>query len=285
MRSLVEPQRYLFKFYYIGTNKFHGSQRQKNNLTIEQCLLEALVQKKYINDVKLSGFEVASRTDKLVSARGAAFSFISLKKPILMEINSILPNEVGLWAYTKVGKNFSSRFNSICRHYKYIVPLPINLLERDFSLNLEIIKKACKQLEGKHDFKNFTKREKLVKRTIRDILSASMTINNEYIIFDFKSKAFLRQQIRRMVKKLLELGTGMINYSEFLDLFDPSNDISYQPANPTGLILWDIEFNDNIEIKVEPKSVERMMTYLLNQKVKFGHKYQLFKILHQNNLS
>ena len=285
MRSLAEHQRYLFKFYYIGTNQFHGSQRQKDNLTIEQCLLKTLIQKNYIKNVKSSGFEAASRTDKLVSARGAAFSFISLKKPILMEINSILPDEIGLWAYAKVRENFSSRFNSICRHYKYIVPLPINLLKRDFTLNLEIIKQACRQLEGKHNFKNFTKREKLTKRTIRDIISASMMISDDYIIFDFKSKAFLRQQIRRMVKKLLELGTGIINFSEFIDLFNPSKDFSYQPADPTGLILWDIEFDDSIVIKVDPKSAERMSKYFLDQKLKFGHKHQLFKILHQNNLS
>ncbi|MFX1453567.1 MAG: tRNA pseudouridine synthase A [Promethearchaeota archaeon] len=287
MKSSLEPQRYLFKFYYIGTNKFHGSQRQINDFTIEQCLLDALIQKKYIKNVKLSGFEVASRTDKYVSARGAAFSFISLKKPILMELNSILPNEVGLWAYSKVEQNFSSRFNSVYRHYKYIVHLPINFLERDLkkNLNLEIINKAFKKLEGKHNFKNFMKREKVVKKTIRDILSASVMIKNDYLIFDFKSKAFLRQQIRRMVKKLLELGTGMIDYSDFLDLFDPLKEISYQPADPTGLILWDIKFSNDIIFQIEPKSVERMMKYFLKQKLKFGHKHQLFEVLHQDNLS
>ncbi len=285
MRNLLEPQRYLFKFYYFGTEKFHGSQRQKKHMTIEQCLLEALVNKKYFKNAKLSGFEVASRTDKLVSARGAVFSFISLKKPILMEINSMLPNEIGIWAYTKVDKDFSSRFNATYRHYKYIVPLPIKLLERDFTINIEIMHRACKQLMGRHDFINFTKREKVIKTTIRDIISASFSISNEYLIFDFKSKAFLRQQIRRMVKKILELGTGIINYSDFLDLFDPLKDISYQPADPSGLILWDIKFNDEIKFKIDPKSAERMMKYFLNQKLKFGHKYQLFKILHQNDFS
>ncbi|MFX1338054.1 MAG: tRNA pseudouridine synthase A [Promethearchaeota archaeon] len=285
MRSLITPQRYLFKFYYIGTSKFHGTQRQSDNYTVEQCLLDALIQKKYIKNAKSSKFEVASRTDKLVSARGAAFSVISLKKPILMEINSILPKEIGLWACTKVMENFTSRFNSICRHYKYIVPNPINLLEKNYEINLVLIKKACKYLEGTHNFKNFAKREKLVKNTVREILSADISVNNGYLIFNFKSKSFLRQQIRKMVKKLLELGTGMIRYSEFLDLFDPLKEFSYQPADPTGLILWDIEFNNNIKIKVDPKSFERMMNYFLNQKLKFGHKHQLFKVLHQNYLS
>jgi len=285
MRILKEPQRYLFKFYYIGTDKFHGSQRQKDYLSTEQCLIEALVKKKYINDVKTSGFEVSSRTDRLVSARGAAFSFISLKQPILMEINSILPKEMGLWAYTPVDINFSSRFNAIYRHYKYIVPQPIKFLEKHSKINLELMHKACRELMGSHDFKNFTKREKYVSKTIRNILSAEITIKNDYIILDFKSRAFLRQQIRRMAKKILELGKGEINFSDFLLLFDATKEISFQPAEPTGLILWDIKFNDKIEFVIDLKSKERMMNYFLRQRLNFGHKSQLFKILQQTDFS
>ncbi|MFX1296760.1 MAG: tRNA pseudouridine synthase A [Promethearchaeota archaeon] len=284
MKNFTVPHRYLFKFYYIGSNKFYGSQRQLDKYTIEKCLLDVLIKSKYIKNVDTSGFEVASRTDKLVSARGAAFSFISQKKPILMEINSILPTEIGLWAYTKVDMNFSSRFNALSRHYKYIAPVPVSLLKKDFVLNLDIVRKACKELEGKHNFKNFSKKEKAEKNSIRDIDSVDMNVYNGYIIFDFKSKAFLRQQVRRMVKKLLELGTGIISYSEFLDLFNPSNDFSYQPADPTGLILWDVEFHDNIKLEVDSKSAERMKRYFSNQQLKYGHKHQLFGILHQNNI-
>ena len=285
MKTYSDFNRYLFKFYYIGKNKFYGSQRQLDKNTIEGCLLNALVQNKYITNLNTSGFEVASRTDKLVSARGAAFSFISQKKPILMEINSILPKEIGVWAYCKVNLDFSSRFNALYRHYKYIAPIPIGVLEKDYVLNLDIIRKACKQLEGKHNFKNFSKKDRTGIKTIRDIQSVHMNISNKYIIFDFKSKAFLRQQVRRMVKKLLELGTGIISYSDFLDLFDPSKDISFQPADPKGLILWDVEFHKNIDLKIDIKSVERMKLYFKNQKLKFGHRYQLFNFMHQNNLS
>ncbi len=285
MGILKEPQRYLFKFYYIGTDKFHGSQRQIDYLSIEQCLIEALVKKKYINDVKTSGFEVSSRTDRLVSARGAAFSFISLKQPTLMEINSILPKEMGLWAYAPVTINFSSRFNAIYRHYRYIVIQSINFLEKHSKINLDLMQKACNELLGTHDFKNFTKREKNVSKTIRTILSAEISIKNDYIILDFKSRAFLRQQVRRMAKKILELGKGEINLSDFLLLFDPTKEISFQPAEPTGLILWDIKFNDEIEFVIDLKSKERMMDYFLRQSLNFSHKSHLFKILQQTNFS
>ena len=80
----MEKTRYLFKFYYIGHKKYHGSQRQPDYTTIEDVLITALQEKEYLIDIKQSGFEVASRTDRFVSARGSAFSFITDKKPVLM---------------------------------------------------------------------------------------------------------------------------------------------------------------------------------------------------------
>ena len=149
----MEKTRYLFKFYYIGSRKYFGSQRQPNYLTIEETLITALQEKDYITDIKKSGFEVASRTDKFVSARGSAFSFITDKTPILMEINSALPKRIGIWAYTKVPLDYYSRYNAQFRHYKYVT----RYFKR--SLNINNMKRACKALEGRHDFRNFSKQE------------------------------------------------------------------------------------------------------------------------------
>jgi len=98
--------RFIFKFYYIGSKKYHGSQRQPDYLTVEECLLNALKERKYITDDKKSGFEVASKTDKSVSARGSSFSFESEKKPILMEINAVLPKNIGIWGIPKYREIF-----------------------------------------------------------------------------------------------------------------------------------------------------------------------------------
>jgi len=271
--------------YYVGTEKYFGSQRQLNFLTIEECLLNALVRKKYINDIENSEFETASRTDRFVSARSACFSFITEKKPILMEINSALPMEMGLWAYTKVPSNFLSRYNAILRHYIYIVPTPLPILQKEYKFNIKLMEKACRLLEGRHDFVNFSKRGKELQLTVRDMESVKLTINNGFLIFHFKSRAFLRQQVRRMVKKLLEIGEGKIEYEDFLQLFDSSKFISYQPANPNGLILWDIIFDEKIKFNEDLKSKERMDRFFQNKEFLFNFKNQLFKILQHNNFS
>lgn len=281
----MEKSRYLFKMYYLGKSKYYGSQRQPHFLTIEDCVLEALINRNYIKNNKASGFEVASRTDRFVSARGACFTCVLEKKPILMEINSALPNEIGVWAYTKVPLNFSSRHNATQRHYLYVLPKPLSFYQKTNIINIDIMRKACHQLEGKHDFINFSKRDKKEKSTMRNMDCVELSIKNGYIIFQFKSRAFLRQQIRRMIKKILELGTSKIKYKDFLDLLEPSKFFSYQPANPRGLILWDIKFENKIRLKEDKKSKERMTKIFFKKELASGFKHQLFRFMQHNNFS
>jgi len=281
----MEKTRYFFKFYYIGSKKYHGSQRQPNYLTVEECLLNALKEKKYIKDDKKSGFEVASRTDKYVSARGSTFSCVTEKKPILMEINTALPKNIGIWGYSAVPQDFFSRYNALYRHYKYIVPYSSNFRRNITSNNLSQMIKACKTFEGRHDFRNFFKQENDNEKTIRDIMLASLRLDGDFLIFDFKSRAFLRQQIRRMVAKILELGLDIITFEEFLNLFNPSRTYSYQPANPLGLILWDISYGRKVEFTIDARSKERMNKFFLLQEIKFSTKQKLFSLLQRNNIS
>jgi len=281
----MEKTRYLFKFYYIGSKNYYGSQRQPDYLTVEECLLSALKERKYIKDEKKSGFEVASRTDKYVSARGSTFSFVSEKRPILMEINTALPKNIGIWGYSEVPIDFFSRYNALYRHYKYIVPYSFIFRRNITSNNLNEMIRACKTFEGRHDFSNFSKQEKDNEKTIRDIMLASLRLDDDFLIFDFKSRAFLRQQIRRMVAKIFEIGLGIINYEQFLNLFNPSKTYSYQPADPLGLILWDINYGKNLQFTVDAKSKERMNNFFLKQKIKFSTKQKLFSLMQHNNIS
>ena len=279
----MERNRYLFKIYYIGKSKYYGSQRQLDFLTIETCILNALLEKNYIKNVESSGFEVASRTDRYVSARGAFFSCILEKEPILMEINSALPIELGVWAFAKVPLNFLSRFSAIRRHYVYIVPTPLSTLQDIYSLNIDIMHIACRQLEGRHDFINFSKRDKDEKTTVRDMDFVDLSIKDDFLIFQFKSRAFLRQQVRRMVAIILELGIGEIDYDYFMRLFDSSKSFSYQPVDPKGLILWDIIYGDDIKLREDQKSKERMKNYFSKEETLFSFKRKLFTILQHHN--
>ncbi len=276
---------FLFKFYYIGRQIYYGSQRQPNFLTIEQTILDALKERGYIHEIDDTQFDFASRTDRYVSARGACFGCITKKEPILMEINSALPKEIGIWAYSEVPFEFSSRYSAILRHYIYIVPFSISHFKKTTGINIDLINKACKELEGRHDFANFSKKEGDDKNTVKDMVSVNLSIHNDFLVFQFKSKSFLRQQVRRMVKKILEIGLGDIYYEDFLNLFNSSKESSYQPADPKGLILWDIHYEEEVQFKVDSKSRERMNNYFNERNLEYKFKDQLFRALQQDNIS
>lgn len=112
-----------------------------------------------------------------------------------------------------------------------------------------------------------------------------MSIDGDFIIFDFKSRAFLRQQIRRMVAKILDIGLGIINYEDFVDLFNPAKSISYQPADPFGLILWDINYGSSVIPTVDKKSKDRMDNYFKEKEQKHASKTKLFRLIQHNNIS
>jgi len=276
---MSKPNRYFIKYYYIGSNRIYGSQRQPNLLTVEDILIQALIEKEYIEDVRSSQYEVASRTDKLVSARGAVFSFLTTKEPTLMEMNTALPKKVGVWAYCKVPNDFLSRYNAETRHYKYVYPEPVSLMKKEGNLNLDKLFSACKLLEGRHNFKNFHKRGKKETKTIRDLDEVNFIMEDDYLIFNFKSRAFLRQQIRRMTRKLIQIAKERIEIHDLNLLLESDDYISYKPADPLGLILWDIIYGENVIFKEDPKSKDRMNSFFKQKEKKYGLKRKLFNVL------
>ena len=277
----MNTKRYLFKFFYIGSKKYYGSQRQNGLETIEDCLINGLTIKGYIINATSSGFEVASRTDKLVSARGSAFSCRLEKEPILMEINSALPRDIGIWAFTEVPDVFLSRYNAIYRYYKYILPLYYFRDGISFKLDLTAIKKGCKLTSGHHDFKNFCKNDPDVEeKTVRD-LNLSVIKEGNVLIFNFKSRAYLRQQVRKIMAKLIELGKKEISLKEYSAILDPTKEYSFPPADPNGLILWDVFYGKNLKFNIGEKSLERMREYIDKSYLYYKTRVKLFEIFQQ----
>ncbi len=275
-------KRYAVKYYYIGSKKYFGSQRQAGILTIEEIIIDALKKKGYISSVADSKVEFASRTDKYVSARGACFAFSTEKILHLMELNTALPRDMGVWCHSEVPNGFSPRHDAVQRHYKYIINDSEDLIAR---MNFDLLLNALKKLEGTHDFQNFSKKGDSLKAVLtkRTINLASLQYKNGFLVFDYKSKGFLRQQVRRMTKKVIEVGIGVISFEQFLDLFDTSKNITYQPADPNGLILWDIDYEKNIKFQIELKSYNRMKLYFKNKKDTYKLKHEMFSILQEDD--
>ena len=256
---MKSAQRYFIKAYYLA-DQYFGSQRQNEENTIEDILLKRLIDKSYIKNESKSGFEAASRTDRFVSARGSVFSFITQKSFYPEELNSALPNDIGIRSVAKVPIDYKPRWNAIHRHYKYIFDYPISYVKNKSEFDIDLIKQGCNLLKGRHNFINFAKKDK-DKNTIRDLDDVKLSIINDFLILDFYSRSYLRQQIRKMIKKLIELGTGKITLEEFKSLFNPNESFSYKPYSPNGLILWDVKYTKEVIFMENKKGKERMRNF------------------------
>jgi tRNA U38,U39,U40 pseudouridine synthase TruA len=87
-----------------------------------------------------------------------------------------------------------------------------------------------------------------------------------------------------MVSKILELGTGKIEYDDFLNLFNSNLNISYQAADPRGLVLWDIKYDEKVKFNYDLKSIERMNAFFLEQEKNYRVKYKLFNVMQHNDI-
>ncbi|XP_046431478.1 tRNA pseudouridine synthase A [Neodiprion fabricii] len=111
---------------YLGKN-YYGMQRNPQMKTIEEDLIQALLQAKLINDeafetIQTIQFQRAARTDKGVSA---VRQVVSLKLPEhgkKEDINAFLPEEIRVFGIKRVTKGFNSKSSCDARSYIYTMP-------------------------------------------------------------------------------------------------------------------------------------------------------------------
>ena len=253
---LKKPVQYLIKVFYFGTN-FAGSQFQPNERTVEGVLIDTLMKLGYIASKEENQFKRASRTDLGVHARCNLFSFISDKKIYPIEINSNLPNDVGIWAYSILPDYQNPRFLPKSREYLYYYPK--FFLPENFNFSLMI--RALSLLKGTHDFKYLCKIEP-DRSTIRTIFDCECIQDPHFLKFRFVGDSFLWHQIRRTLQLLINIGSERFPISDLPDLLkaaDRFEGIQFDNADPNGLILWDMTLPEEIEqlFIIEEKSIER----------------------------
>ncbi|MBI4126055.1 MAG: tRNA pseudouridine(38-40) synthase TruA [Deltaproteobacteria bacterium] len=203
---------------YDGTH-YVGWQRQKNGLSVQECLERAL-SKMTKEKVGVTG---ASRTDAGVHAVAQVVSF-KCKKNIpptafLRGLIPLLPRDIVVTSVEEAPHGFNARKQAASKHYRYLlyqarVPSPL-LLERAWflwkPLNLTAMRKAAKVLVGHHDFACFMATGSSVKgtkRTIREIKIRFTQNDNVFLAVDVWGDGFLRHQVRNMVGTLVEVGEG-----------------------------------------------------------------------------
>ncbi len=242
----------LLTISYDGTNYF-GWQRQKNQITVQQRLEEALsmLMKK---DIEVRG---ASRTDTGVHALGQA-ALLKTETSIPIEkvpyaINSFLPDDITVTNARFVNDDFHPQYSVLKKTYQYKILNSEfkNPKLRNYSefirqpLDIEKIKEACKYFIGTHDFNAFCASGSTAKTTVRTIFDLSVFKNDDIIDIEVTGNGFLYNMVRIIAGTLIYVGIGRfepIFINEIIESKDRT--LAGKTAGPYGLTLMKIYYKE-----------------------------------------
>lgn len=243
--------RYFMTFSYDGSN-YKGYQKQPKGKTIQEEIEKAL--KKINNDVKVD-ISASGRTDAGVHALNQKAHFdldVDIDTFKLMGgLNSLTPPDIYIKKIEKVADDFHARFNVRAKEYIYKINMgEYDPIEKDYvyqynrKLDLVEMERAMKYLEGKHDFKSFSKTDEEKDDFVRTIVQTNLIRNvkdvNKFTM-SFLGTGFLRYQVRNMVGLLIEIGEGKRKSEDVLDILKAlDRKQAGVTAPPEGLYLKDV---------------------------------------------
>ncbi len=239
--------RYQILIEYVGTS-FVGWQIQKKGKSIQktiQSTLSKLLKQKII----LYG---SGRTDAGVHALEQSAHFDVKHKiqnidKMIKSLNFFLNNKMISIINIKRKKiDFHARHSAKERIYLYIIQNRISpsTLNKDREwhirkkLDINLIKKGSKKLIGKHDFSTFRSSNCSAKSPVKTINNIIINKSKNYIKLKFKSKSFLKNQVRSMVGCLKYLGEKKWNLRKFEEVITKKDRKKVAPPAPAcGLYL------------------------------------------------
>ena len=244
--------RYQILIEYLGTH-FVGWQIQKKGNSIQkviQSILSNLLKEKII----LHG---SGRTDAGVHALEQSAHFDVKNKiknidKLIKSLNFFLNKKmISIINIKKKNLNFHARYSATERSYIYLIqnrfsPSTVNK-DREWhirkKLDLNLIKKGSKKLIGTHNFSTFRASNCNAKSSVRTINKIIITKSKNRIKLKFKSKSFLKNQVRSMVGCLKYLGEKKWNLNKFEEVIKKKDRKKVAPPAPAcGLYLEKITY-------------------------------------------
>jgi tRNA pseudouridine38-40 synthase len=252
---MTSQKKFLLKISYDGTS-FAGWQTQNNSLAI-QAIIEEHLSMLLRATIKIEG---SGRTDAGVHALEQTAHFVNEydidTSNLVYRLNCVLPKSVRILSLEEVPLDFHARYSTVKKTYLYkIYNSPIMdpfLLKKvwhiSYPLDLEIMKKAMKKLEGTHDFKAFAAKNNqgvASVDSVRTLDSFSVNANDSLLEFELTSKGFMYKMVRNLVGCIVEIGSHKLE----LDAIDEAFQSGYryligQTAPACGLYLKKVYYHD-----------------------------------------
>lgn len=254
---------YLIQLQYLGF-RYHGWQKQPNVLTVQHMMQRTCQYVLQHNDFKILA---AGRTDAKVSVNETVIELFVDNEPIdltkfIQILNQNLPPDIRALSVKETDKTFNIIQHPKEKEYVYLfshgeknhpfsAPFMANITEK---LNIDIMKKAAKCMEGTHDFINFTFRPKPETQTVATLSRCEIVPNDLYTANFFPAESFMlraigsgfkRNQIRLMMGALIDLGKGDMSWAYFQEVLEAKEQIKLTHiAQASGLILHRMQLED-----------------------------------------
>ena len=239
--------RYQILIEYVGTS-FIGWQIQKKGKSVQKTV-QSILSKLFKQKIILYG---SGRTDAGVHALEQSAHF-DVKKKIqnidktVKSLNFFLNDKmISIIKIKKKTIHFHARHSAKERIYLYLIQnrLSPSTLNKDREwhirkkLDINLIKKGSKKLVGTNDFSTFRASNCSAKSPIRTMNAILVSKSKNCIKLKFKSKSFLKNQVRSMVGCLKYLGEGKWDLKKFETVFIKKDRKKVAPPAPAcGLYL------------------------------------------------
>jgi tRNA pseudouridine38-40 synthase len=236
---------------YDGT-RYHGWQRQKNALSLQEVVENALA--RIIGEtVRLTG---SGRTDAGVHARGQVANFVTKStaplRAFLHGLNSLLPMDIAVLQAEEVPLTFHARYAALWKTYEYrILNRPVRSPFHHQQawwlpglLDVAAMQEAAQALPGERDFLAFRAAGSRPGQAVRRVREAIWHRGPEGLLsFIITANGFLRGMVRSLVGTMVEIGKGKyppIYLHEVLEKRDRR--LAGPTAPPQGLFLVQVEY-------------------------------------------
>ncbi|MBQ2650202.1 MAG: tRNA pseudouridine(38-40) synthase TruA [Clostridia bacterium] len=206
------------KLSYLGT-AYHGWQRQKNGVTIQQKIEEA-IEKTCGQKVSVSG---CGRTDAGVHAENYVAS-VRMNCSIPMDrlphaLNARLPDDIVIHEAHIVPDDFDARFSCIRKEYTYRIHNSATrnpfLSDRAYfypqHLDEKKMQQAARHFVGVHDFSAVRSIGTPVRSPVREIYYLDVERHGDRIELRVCADGFLYNMVRAIAGTLVFVGNGKID--------------------------------------------------------------------------
>ncbi len=248
---------YKIKISYDGGN-YHGWQDQPGFSTVQSTIKKALLE---LSAGEIVGVQASGRTDAGVHALGQVVRIALDREISLQQLNGKLPTDIRCLDLVSCPKDFKVDMDLQSKEYSYLFNDQLEqhpyIANYPYKLDLELIKRGCRLIEGEHDFALFSSSSDALS-TVREIFSCQLDSIKfgdkifgmelpEHHQLTFQGKGFLKYMVRYLVGALFKVGRGEISLEQFEQALKGSAlkrlplRLS-RPAPANGLYLSKVEY-------------------------------------------